>query len=58
MKAAFADYPEAIENTVKIAEQCNVEIPHGKLILPKVDLPPGKTFRRALRDLVYQKKTV
>ncbi len=56
MKAAFRDYPEAIENTVAIAEQCNVEIPHGKLILPKVDLPPGKTSEEHLRDLVYQKK--
>jgi len=39
MKALFADTPEAIENTLKIAEQCNVDIEIGKLMIPKFDLP-------------------
>jgi DNA polymerase-3 subunit alpha len=39
MKELFGDVPEAIENTLKIAEQCNVEIELGKLQLPKFDLP-------------------
>jgi len=34
MKKAFKDTPSAIENTLKIAEQCNVEIPLGQFILP------------------------
>jgi DNA polymerase-3 subunit alpha len=34
MAAAFADVPEAISNTVLIAEKCNVELPLGKIILP------------------------
>ncbi len=55
MKGQFLDLPEAIENTVKIAEQCNVEIPHGKLILPQFSLPPGTTAKQYLRDLVYSK---
>jgi DNA polymerase-3 subunit alpha len=29
MAAIFADYPGAIENTVKIAEKCNVVLPEG-----------------------------
>ncbi|MBD3381159.1 MAG: DNA polymerase III subunit alpha [candidate division Zixibacteria bacterium] len=40
MKELFADAPEAIENTLKIAEQCNVEIEMGKLILPHFEMPP------------------
>ena len=38
----MADYPkikEYMENTHKIAEQCNVEIPMGKPIFPRFELP-------------------
>ena len=30
----FKDYPDAIENTVKIADKCDVTIPTGQLIFP------------------------
>ncbi|MEN9328524.1 MAG: hypothetical protein RI947_1332, partial [Candidatus Parcubacteria bacterium] len=53
MKGLFLDYPEAIENTVKIAEQCNVEIPHGSLILPQYKIPPNTTPDKYLRDMTY-----
>ncbi|PIZ65411.1 DNA polymerase III subunit alpha [Candidatus Roizmanbacteria bacterium CG10_big_fil_rev_8_21_14_0_10_39_12] len=56
MRELFHDYPEAIENTGKIAEKCNVEIPYGKLILPKYDLPKGYTNESYLRELTYSKK--
>lgn len=56
MRELFHDYPEAIENTVKIAEKCNVEIPYGKLILPKYDLPKGYTNETYLHELTHQKK--
>lgn len=56
MKAAFHDYPEAIENTLKIAEKCDLEIPYGKLILPKYPLPEGHTNESWLREMVYSKK--
>lgn len=56
MYALFHDYPEAIENTLKIAEKCNVEIPHGKLILPKFALPEGFTNEEYLKKLVHDKK--
>ncbi len=56
MKEAFHDLPEAIENTVKIAEKCDLEIPHGKLILPKYPLPEGHTNESWLREMVYSKK--
>lgn len=55
MQGQFLDLPEAIENTVKIAEECNVEIPHGKLILPKVELPAGESPESYLRKMVYER---
>ena len=39
MKEYFANIPEAIENTVKIAEECNVEFEFGHTILPNYDVP-------------------
>ena len=36
----FSAFPDAIENTVKIAEQCNVEFEFGHTILPNYDVPP------------------
>ncbi|MBN1293739.1 MAG: DNA polymerase III subunit alpha [Candidatus Latescibacteria bacterium] len=39
MKELFADYPEAIENTVKIAERCNVEIQTGTYNTVRFDVP-------------------
>lgn len=56
MKTLFHDYPEAIENTLKIAEKCDLEIPHGKLILPKYALPEGYTNEEYLRKMTYDKK--
>ena len=41
MRELFSYVPEALENTAKIAERCNVEIEFGKLHLPKFDLPDG-----------------
>jgi len=38
MAAAFPDCPEALENTVKIAERCNVEFEFGKIKLPRFDI--------------------
>ncbi len=39
MEKIFADFPSAIENTVKIAEKCNLEIEMGKLLLPAFPIP-------------------
>jgi len=40
---AFRHVPEAVENTVKISDKCNLEIPMGKLVFPKFVPPGGKT---------------
>ena len=47
----FKDIPEAIENTVKIAERCNVEIELGKTRLPNFPLPAGHTVDSYLKEL-------
>lgn len=39
MKDYFSNLPEAIENTVKIAEKCNVDFEFGHTILPNYDVP-------------------
>ncbi len=51
MKADFIDLPEAIENTVKIAELCNLEIPYGKLIIPTFPITTGQTPEDFLKEL-------
>ncbi|EKD65637.1 MAG: hypothetical protein ACD_50C00026G0007 [uncultured bacterium] len=42
MAGLFIQVPEAIENTGKIADMCQVEIPLGKWIMPLFDVPGGK----------------
>ena len=51
MQEAWKDYPEAIENTQKIADMCNVEFEFGVNKLPRFPLPKGKTPKQALREL-------
>ena len=43
MARLFAQYPEAMENTQKIADMCNVEFEFGKYHLPEFHLPEGET---------------
>ena len=40
MSDYFKAFPDAIENTVKIAEKCNVEFEFGHTILPNYEVPP------------------
>lgn len=51
MRELFAYIPEAIDNTSKIVERCNVDIEFGKLHLPKFDIPDGLTSYEYLRKL-------
>ena len=41
MREAFSECPQAVDNTAKIAEQCNVEFEFGKTKLPHFDVPQG-----------------
>ncbi|MGH8004227.1 MAG: DNA polymerase III subunit alpha, partial [Limisphaerales bacterium] len=51
MKELFGWAPESIENTLRIAEVCNLELELGKLHLPRFPLPPG--FSSADQFLEY-----
>lgn len=51
MADIFKDTPEAIENTVKIADLCNFEFELGKTQLPKFEVPDGKTPEAYLTEL-------
>ena len=50
MQNRFADFPEAIENTMEIADRCNLELPMDQKHYPEVDLPPGKSAIDVLRQ--------
>ena len=54
MRALFPDYPEAADNTVKIAERCNVEIEFGKTKLPRFDTPNGQENTAYFREKCYE----
>lgn len=53
MASLFADVPEALENTCKIAERCNVSFEMGKSILPDYKIPDGMTPGEYLSKLCY-----
>ncbi|HOX95991.1 MAG TPA: DNA polymerase III subunit alpha [Candidatus Woesebacteria bacterium] len=53
MSAEFPDLPEAITNTQKIADRCNVKITLGEWYFPKIKLPKGKTAGQVLREKAY-----
>ena len=44
MLALFADIPEALENTVHIAQRCNLKLILGKNFLPDFPVPAGMTL--------------
>ncbi len=55
MQKIFAHVPEALENTVKIADRCNFEMELGHTKLPYYPLPEGKTADETLRDMCEEK---
>ncbi len=52
MKQLFSDIPEAVENTVKIADRCKLELKLGKWIMPVFKVPDGTTGAEFLRKKV------
>ena len=49
----FQDLPEALENTVHLADMCNLELEFGKLHLPEVALPEGRSAEEHLASLCW-----
>ncbi len=51
MRLAFRDYPEAVSNTLEVAERCNVEIELEQMLIPHYEVPTGHTEASYLREL-------
>lgn len=54
MAEAFADCPQAIANTVRIAADCRAEIPSGKHFFPAYPVPPGTTTEQEFRRIAEE----
>lgn len=54
MQELFREHPEALSNTCKIAERCNVELDFGHLLLPEFPLPEGLTEMSYLKKLCVE----
>ena len=42
MRSLWSDYPEACDNTLLIAERCNVQFNEGANLMPRADIPDGE----------------
>ena len=51
MEELFPNHPEALDNSVKIAERCKVDFEFGKYHLPVFDVPQGYTAKEYLQKL-------
>ena len=51
---SFKHAPEAIENTQKIVEMCNLEIPLKETLLPHFNVPKNLDANQYLKKLCYQ----
>jgi DNA polymerase III subunit alpha len=55
MKLAFEDFPDAISNTIAVAERCNLKMNFGKPLLPEFPLPDGwQSADEYFRDLAWK----
>ncbi|OGS23055.1 MAG: DNA polymerase III subunit alpha [Elusimicrobia bacterium RIFOXYA2_FULL_39_19] len=51
MMKVFSAYPEAIKNTIRIAEKCNLRLSFDQTYLPHYEVPKGETADTYLRKL-------
>jgi len=49
----FKDVPEAAENTLRVAERCNVQIEQGGNLLPDFQVPEGYSTEQYFRQVTY-----
>jgi len=54
MAELFSDIPEAIGNTQRVAEMCDLQLEFDRLLLPEAETPPGKTADEYLSELCRQ----
>ncbi len=55
MAALFAEAPEAILNTRRIADNCDLKLEFGRTALPDFPLPEGHTAESYFRELTWQR---
>jgi len=55
MAERFKDYPEALENTAKIAGLCNLEIPINQRYFPVYKTPKGESPEDYLREITFER---
>ncbi len=55
MSRAFARYPDALENTLRIAEKVDIDILMDKYIFPPFPLPDGETADSYLEKLIWER---
>ena len=53
MKRVFKDMPKAVEQTLEIAEKCNLELDFKKMHLPVFQPPAGKTQQSYIKELCF-----
>lgn len=51
MAESFLEIPEALQNTILVAEQCNVELELGRYHFPRFPLPQGQALEEALDEM-------
>lgn len=54
MRREFAHVPEALENTVRIADMCSLEIPLGEYHFPIFPLPNGESIETQFRKTALE----
>lgn len=54
MRGRFARWPEAVTNTVLVAERCNASIPTGLGLIPNYPVPEGQSKEDFLRNHVFE----
>jgi DNA polymerase-3 subunit alpha len=54
MEKSFSQWPEAISNTEKVAEKCNLELELGKIKLPNFNIPNGLTPDEYLEKICWE----
>ena len=54
MAAALPEYPEALANTLRVANLCKLEFDFSRRFAPQYEPPAGKSADAYLRELVYE----
>jgi len=50
MRSRFKDLPDAVDNTLLVAERCNLVLPAGENLLPHFQVPEGSTVESYFRE--------